>query len=269
MAFCQVPRLLKGGEDKMAVLSDTSITQAVESGQLGIHPFHSDALQPASYDMRLHWKLLVSPTRHERGRIVDLRKEPLKKFAVEPGRFVGVLTEEKLNLPLTIIGRFGLRSEFTRHGLVAFGGIQIDPGFKGRLAISLFHAGPAPIELRHKNQMFTVEFHLLDHQASTGYKGPFQNQSDFHKTQKDFILNANTTSLAEINTLPSEMASLEQRFAVHETVYHPGRVYPSVAELAKTRGIKPLSDVSDLAGVWPEEEDIDSFLEAVRQWRQG
>ena len=65
------------------------------------------------------------------------------------------------------------------------------------------------------------------------------------------------------------MASLERRFTVHETIYHPGQVYPSVAELAKAQGIEPLRDVSDLAGVWPEEEDIDSFLEAVRQWRQG
>ncbi len=107
--------------------------------------------------------------------------------------------------------------------------------------------------------MFTVEFNLLDHQASKGYSGPFQNQSTFHKMQKDFILNANTTSLAEINTLPSEMASLERRFSVHETVYHPERVYPSVIDLAKAQGIKPLGDVHDLAGVWPEEEDIDSF----------
>ena len=117
--------------------------------------------------------------------------------------------------------------------------------------------------------MFTVEFHSLDHQASKGYTGQFQNQSDFHKMQKEFILNANTSSLAEINTLPTEMAGLERRFTVHETIYHPGRVYPSVAELAEAQGIKPLSDVSDLAGVWPEEEDIDSFLDTVRQWRQG
>lgn len=253
----------------MTVLSDTSIRQAITSGELGIHPFHPDALEPASYDMRLHWKLLVSPTRYERGHVVDLRKEPHHQFAVEPGRFVGVLTEEKLAVPLIMAGRFGLRSVFTRHGLVAFGGIQIDPGFKGRLAISLFHSGPEPIKLKHKQRMFTVEFHLLDHPASIGYKGPFQNQTGFHKMQRDFILNAHTTSLAEINLLPDEIASLEQRFTMHETVYHPGQVHPSVAELAKAQGIKPLEDLSDLAGVWPEEDDIDSFLEAVRQWRQG
>jgi dCTP deaminase len=253
----------------MTVLSNTSIQEAIISGKLGIHPFDSDALQPASYDMRLHWKLLVSPTRYERGRVIDLREEPRHQFAVEPGRFVGVLTDEKLAVPLTMAGRFGLRSEFTRHGLVAFGGIQIDPGFKGRLAISLFHSGPEPIKLKHKQRMFTVEFHLLDHPASVGYKGPFQNQTDFHKMQRDFILNAHTTSLAEINLLPDEIASLERRFTLHETVYHPAQAHPSVAELAKAQGIKPLEDLSALAGTWPEDEDVDDFLKAVHQWRRG
>jgi dCTP deaminase len=257
------------GEGKMSVLSDTSILEAISSKSLSIQPFHSDALQPASYDMRLHWKLLVSPTRHEKGRIVDLRKESNHEFAVEPGRFMGVLTEEKLFFPLSLTGRFGLRSEFTRHGLVAFGGIQIDPGFKGRLAISLFHAGPEPLKLKHKQRMFTVEFHALDHAASSGYKGPFQGQTDFHKMQKEFILNAHTTSLAEIATLPDEVSSLERRFAIHETYYHTRIENPSITELAEAQNIRPFKNLSDLAGVWPEDENIDDFLEAVHQWRKG
>lgn len=253
----------------MTVLSDTSINEAIKSGELVIRPFHPDALQPASYDMRLHWKLLISPTRYEKGRIIDLRVEPQNQFSVEPGRFVGVLTEEILEIPLSITGRFGLRSEFTRHGLVAFGGIQIDPGFKGRLAISLFHSGPEPIKLKQKQRMFTVEFHLLDHKASKGYSGPFQNQKDFHKMQKDFILNANTTSLAEINTLPSEIASLERKFAIHETIYHPRGEHPSITELAEAQGIKRFEDLTLVAGTWPEDESVDDFLKAVQEWRRG
>jgi dCTP deaminase len=253
----------------MTVLSDTSIKNAVSSGELSILPFHDDALQPASYDMRLYWKILVSPMRHENGRTIDLRKEPNHTFLVEPGRFVGILTEEKVSLPLTMVGRFGLRSEFTRHGLVAFGGIQIDPGFKGRLAISLFHAGPEPIPLKLGRKMFTVEFNKLADQASKGYEGPFQNQSTFHKMQKDFILNAHTTSLAEINTIPSEMASLEHRLTLHEAVYHPKQEFPSISELAEAQGVSPMYDVGELYELWPEEDNIDTFLETVNEWRQG
>ena len=113
----------------MAVLSDGTILRLRAAGDLVIEPFDPEGVMPASYDMRLWWKVLVSPTRYERGHVVDLRKEPDRTYLVHPGRFVGVLSEETMSFPLTIAARFGLRSEFTRHGLIPFGGIQIDPGF--------------------------------------------------------------------------------------------------------------------------------------------
>ena len=103
--------------------------------------------------MRLFPTILVSPTRYESGHMVELTQEADNKYAVDTGRFVGVLTEESLSMPLDVSARFGLRSEFTRCGLVAFGGIQVDPGFKGRLAISLFNAGPEPRDARREEDV--------------------------------------------------------------------------------------------------------------------
>ena len=79
----------------MAVLSNRSIVRFMESGSLKIDPFHRDSLQPASYDMRLYWKLLVSPTRYQRPGIVDLREEPSNTFGIHPGRFVAILTDSQ------------------------------------------------------------------------------------------------------------------------------------------------------------------------------
>lgn len=252
----------------MAVLSGDSITEALQSRILGIKPFHEDGLQPASYDLHLHWNLLVSPSRHDRGREIDLRKESQNKFAAHPGRFVGALSEEVLTMPLTMTGRFGLRSEFTRHGLVAFGGIQIDPGFRGRLAISLFNAGPEPIDLVLGKSMFTVEFNTLDSAAKEGYIGEFQDQDDFPAIQREFILNAHTVSLAEIIALPDEVANLRQRFVVHEATSHRQDL-PTVQELAVAQGIQPLEEPSRLLGGWPEEEDFDEFLSELQSWRNA
>ena len=95
--------------------------------------------------MRLYRSVLLSPTRFEKGRPIDLKGEPDRTLPLEPGRFAAILTEESLGLPLNLSGRFGLRSEFTRQGLVAFPGFQVGPGFKGRLAVSLFNAGPEAI----------------------------------------------------------------------------------------------------------------------------
>ncbi|MGH9792165.1 MAG: hypothetical protein ACRD5W_13225 [Candidatus Acidiferrales bacterium] len=43
----------------------------------------------------------------------------------------------------------------------------------------------------------------------------------------------------------------------------------TVEELAKAQGVKPLTDPSILAGVWPEDDDIDQFLEDLYRSRQN
>ena len=42
----------------------------------------------------------------------------------------------------------------------------------------------------------------------------------------------------------------------------------SFEELVKAQGVKPLDDPSILAGVWPEDDDIDEFLEEVYRSRR-
>lgn len=248
----------------MAILSDASIIEALDSGNLQISPFFEDALEPASYDMRLHWKLLLSPTRNTVGREIDLRNETSESLPLEPGRFAAILTEEILNLPLDLSGRFGLRSEFTRQGLVAFPGIQVDPGYRGRLAISLFNAGPEDIELKHMAKMFTIEFHTLESPARHGYHGSYQGQEDFPEDQKQFILNAHSQSLSEIQALPYSLANLEFRVAAHEAEHNLSLTFE---QLAKIQDIGPIANLSLLADAWPEEDDVDDFLEAIREWR--
>ena len=166
------------------VLSDQTIRRLAEDGV--IRGFHEDGLQPASYDMRLFPTILVSPTRYESGHMVELTQEADNKYAVDTGRFVGVLTEESLSMPLDVSARFGLRSEFTRCGLVAFGGIQVDPGFKGRLAISLFNAGPEPIEMHAGKTDVHRRVPAVGRACCTApYAGDFQNLEEFSEAQRE------------------------------------------------------------------------------------
>lgn len=250
----------------MSVLSDTSLIKLYDSGVKFIRPFRRGSLEPATYDMHLHSKLLVSPTRRERGRPVDLRTEPNNSFSISTGRFVGILTEEVFDMPLFLSARFGLRSEFTRQGLVAFGGIQIDPGFKGRLAMSLFHTGPEPIELEQGQKMFTVEFHRLEEAASRGYSGKYQGHKDFHPDHEKFILEANTASLSEIRDLPVELENLSLRLAQHEAT-HRTTAPLSVAELAEIQGVSPVNDLDVFVEFWPDEDSIEDFQAFVKEIR--
>ena len=44
--------------------------------------------------------------------------------------------------------------------------------------------------------------------------------------------------------------------------------HPSIEELMLEQGVKPVSDVRELLGdFWPEDESVDDFTAAVRDWR--
>ena len=193
----------------MGMLSDAQIRHLVEDGKLVIRPFEESLIQPASYDLRLGAKVLASPLSADiLGAIVELDEEKSPSYRVQSGQMVAVISAEWLEFPLDICGRFGIRSEFARRGMNAFGGLQLDPGFKGRLTMTLVNVGPEPINLTLNSPLFSVEFHRLDEPAESGYEGMYQGQEDFPRDQYDFILSARTTSLAEIPTLRQDVALL-------------------------------------------------------------
>jgi len=192
----------------MGVLSGGQIKRLVESGELRIEPFNSEQVQPASYDLKVGSKILASPVSPEKlGKVIILTNDK-PSYDIQSGQMVGVLSLERLEMPLELCGRFGIRSSFARLGIDAFGGLQLDPGYKGRLTMNLLNVGPEPVPLRLNDTLFSVEFERLDEPAEAPYSGPYQNQDDFPEEQYNYIMSAHTTSLAEIPTLRMELARL-------------------------------------------------------------
>jgi len=192
----------------MAILSGKQITRLVEENKLKIKPFYKKQIQPATYDLRLGKRILASPLGPEKlGEAVDLsQKRP--SYNIQSGQMVAVISLERLELPLDICGRFGVRSSYSRLGINAFGGLQLDPGFRGKLIMNLLNVGPEPVTVTMKNPIFSVEFGRLEEPSEVPYSGPYQDQDDFPDDQYNFILSARTTSLAEIPTLRMEIAHL-------------------------------------------------------------
>lgn len=192
----------------MAVLSGKQIGQLVHAKKLTISPFDEQLVHPATYDLRLGSRILASPLGPEKlGAVVDLTPEQ-PSYQIQSGQMVGVISYERLELPLDISGRFGIRSTFARLGINAFGGVQLDPGFRGRLIMNLLNVGPEPVPISLHQPTFTVEFERLDEAAEKAYSGPYQDQDDFPSDQYNFIISARTTSLAEIPTLRQEVVRL-------------------------------------------------------------
>jgi dCTP deaminase len=192
----------------MGVLSGRQIKELVKSGKLRIEPFDEVLVQPATYDLRLGPRILASPISADKlGVVIELTKDN-PNYEIQSGQMVGVLSLEKLYVPLDMCGRFGIRSVITRKGINAFGGVQLDPGFRGRLTMNLLNVGPEPINLTLHEAIFSVEFTRLEEEAEVGYSGPFQDQDDFPAEQYNYILSARTTSLAEIPTFRRDIRRL-------------------------------------------------------------
>ena len=192
----------------MSTLSGKKISELVKDGILKIEPFDPKLIQPASYDLRLGPKILASPLSSENlGIVIQLTEKDLS-YQIQSGQMVGVLSLEKLKVPLEICGRFGIRSTFARRGINAFGGLQLDPGFRGRLTMNLLNVGPEPVTITLHEPLFTLEFQRLEEPADVEYSGPYQDQDDFPADQYNYILSARTTSLAEIPLLRKEMTRL-------------------------------------------------------------
>lgn len=122
----------------MSTLPDHEIELLCKE-QAMIAPYNPEQLNPASYDVRLGKELMIESVVSS-----DLVRTPIEGFTADnpwllrPGQFCLGCTEEILNIPDTICGRFALKSSRGRegysHALSAF----IDPGFYGsRLTLEL------------------------------------------------------------------------------------------------------------------------------------
>lgn len=192
----------------MSVLSGRQIRDLVKNNKLGIEPFEETLIQPATYDLRLGNKILASPLSVDKlGVVIELTRDK-PSYDIQSGQMVGILSLEKLYLPLNICGRFGIRSAIARKGINAFGGVQLDPGFRGRLTMNLLNVGPEPVTLTLQETIFSVEFARLEEEAEVSYSGPYQDQNDFPAEQYNYILSARTTSLAEIPTFRRDIRRL-------------------------------------------------------------
>jgi dCTP deaminase len=166
------------------ILCDTEIRLEVDSGELGITPFDEKMLQPASYDLKVGEDAATVPENGDA--VLNLREEGF--MVIKPYTPAVVSTLEELKFPLNIAGRFGLKSSLSRRGIYASVGPQIDPGFMGRLSVTLFNLTPSPVALNFEERFLTVELHRMGKSASRGYAGEYQNRTRFSSKELDPVI---------------------------------------------------------------------------------
>ena len=176
------------------ILSDSQIRQAIKEGGIFIDPFDNKQIQPATYDLRVGEQGATTSTK----KTVNLKETGY--LALHPGDFGVIIVLEELKLGLNYAGRFGLRSKYSRKGLFATTGPQIDPGYHGRLIVGVTNLTPRTISIPFKDDFISVEFHKLEQPAESSYCGPYQDKIDLGPEEIEFITERESMSLSEVLT---------------------------------------------------------------------
>jgi dCTP deaminase len=177
------------GEYGVSMLTDSEIREIIDQQSLKIKPFEPKNVEPASYDLRAG-RVLVA-----RKGIVDLSREPV---VVRHGDWAEIESLEVVELPLNIAATVGVRSSLTRRGLDWFSGPQIDPGYMGKIYISVFNASSMPMEIAYGMSFATMMFYRLARDASHAYSGKFQKQLTFPEEDVERMLKMEAYTLSDV-----------------------------------------------------------------------
>jgi len=176
------------------ILAHQDIIDAVGRGEISISNFDMACVESASYDMKMGDQAVTASAK----KLIDVLKEGF--IIIEPGDFGIVITNEMLTLDDQHVGRFGLKSKYSRKGLIATIGPQIDAGYSGKLIVGLTNLSPNPVVISHNEKLFTVEFHRLKEPTTKPYNGPYQGKDRIDSDDIEEIINSSRMTMPEVYT---------------------------------------------------------------------
>ena len=162
------------------ILSDRSIREAIDAGELVIDPFEPSNVQPSSIDLRIDRYFRVF--RNHTQRVIDVKEDQENltelievvddedPFILHPGEFVLAAPLERVGRPSHLVGRVDGKSSLGRLGLLthATAGF-IDPGFEGHITLELSNVANLPITLYPRMKIGQVSFMAMTTPADRPY----------------------------------------------------------------------------------------------------
>lgn len=165
---------------QLMILSDRTINDLVNSGEIVIKPYKKENVQSASVDLRLGSGFLV-PDYHNIKSVslndkLNYTKIKKSKIFIPSNHFILGTTLEYLEIPNNICGRLDGRSTIGRKSLWIQSAGHINPGYKGKLTLEFFNAGDMPFELNSGDKICQIIFMYTDKRVEKKYSGKYQGQ---------------------------------------------------------------------------------------------
>ncbi|MGE0529474.1 MAG: dCTP deaminase, partial [Bdellovibrionales bacterium] len=123
------------------ILSDKTLRQLIQSGELGVDPLNGESIQPASIDCRLGDHFLVVEDRQMH--TIDLNSEIIYRqihgteITIPPHSFLLATTMEYVRLPRDLTAFVEGRSSIGRIGVFIHNAGGVDPGCVGLISLEL------------------------------------------------------------------------------------------------------------------------------------
>lgn len=176
------------------LMTDKDIKKAIEDGQIKMENYSVECVEPSSYDMRIGDKAILSGVEKP----INVKQE--KGIIIKTGQFALITTYENMKMPNDITGHIGVKSYYTRKGLILLAGLQIDPGFEGVLVLGVYNASPRNLTLDYLSPLCTVEFHRLSGPVEKPYLSSLeQKKGEIPRADKDYLRTIETQSLSELS----------------------------------------------------------------------
>ena len=174
-----------------------------------IDPFDPDKIDCAAYELRMGGQFYVSPSRHEEN--ADRKTAEIlgvdRSFAIPPGQFALLITEETVTVPEDAIAFISMKAKIKFNGLVNVSGFHVDPGYHGKILFSVFNAGPAPVHVKRRERLFLIWYADLDvAKFDTKYK---KHPSSGHKWLASEYVNKISGPILSLKSLDEKLRALE------------------------------------------------------------
>ena len=129
-----------------------------------IDPFKPCRIDCAAYELGMGGEVYVSPSRHEKAADEKTARalEAGQCFAIPPGQFALLITEETVKIPKDAIAFISMKAKVKFNGLVNVSGFHVDPGYHGKILFSVFNAGPKSVHVKQGERLFLIWYADLD-----------------------------------------------------------------------------------------------------------
>jgi dCTP deaminase len=163
------------------ILSDSSITEALESGGIVIDPLGEGAMQPSSVDLRVdrYFRVFRNDTtpyidpkqaQEDLTELVEVGDGPDDAFILHPGEFVLGSTLERVALGNDLVARLEGKSSLGRLGLLIHSTAGfVDAGWDGHLTLELSNVANLPIAIYPGMKIGQISFLRMTTEASFPY----------------------------------------------------------------------------------------------------